>query len=87
MFPCAAKLIDHFRAVKRKPTVHLGQIVDAGCEANKQGLVKLAKAGFRLSVWKELQKLLQSQENAESQELMEGIIEESNHLRSTQTTC
>ena len=60
--------------------MHLGHITDAGCEANKQALMKMSKAGFRLSVWKELQRLLQSQENAAGLKFMEDVEEDHHHL-------
>lgn len=76
---CVAKLINHFRAVKRKPVIYLGRITDMECEEDKKGLVKMTKVGFRFSAWKDMQKLLQGQENTEVVAFIEELLQNYHH--------
>uniref|UniRef100_A0A1X7UET3 Uncharacterized protein n=1 Tax=Amphimedon queenslandica TaxID=400682 RepID=A0A1X7UET3_AMPQE len=53
---CADQLIDHFDLVPNKPTVYIGKIwrgAYGDARANKEGLRKMERNGFKLLVWED----------------------------------
>lgn len=54
---CSRALLEYFES-HRKPTIYVGRIWRLDNENDKQGLINLIKAGFKIKIWEELHNMM-----------------------------
>ena len=79
---CSKKLIEAFKGSRNKPTIYIGRIYNLEDANDRNGLESLLMEGFKMEVWEEVNKALQSKEWPESEQIDE---EKRNNTRAKRT--